>query len=143
LTDVRVYSVNPHMHLLGTHIRGTISRPVAPSGEPASECLANGLWNFDWQRTYIYNAGMADLPTIEVGDTLGVQCHWNNTLANPFEQRALADQGLGEPVDVGLGEGSSTDEMCLEIFGLSIPAPADPAATIPRVTPPSWSRLGS
>ena len=65
---------------------------------------------------------------IVVGDTVFVQCHWNNTLENPFEQRALADQGLGEPVDVGLGEGSSTDEMCLEIFGIAVDAPPPPAA---------------
>jgi len=131
------------MHLLGTHIRGTIARAAPTSGQPANECLANGLWNFDWQRTYIYDAPMDSLPTVAVGDTVSVQCHWNNTIENPFEQRALADQGLGEPVDVGLGEGSSTDEMCLEIFGLSIPAPAAPAAIVPRVMTPSWSRMGS
>ncbi|HEY1555707.1 MAG TPA: hypothetical protein VGF94_12805 [Kofleriaceae bacterium] len=142
-TDVRVYSVNPHMHLLGTHIRGTITRAAPPSGEPTSECLANGLWNFDWQRTYIYNAALDELPTIAAGDTVAVQCHWDNTLDNPFEQRALADQGLGQPVDVGLGEGGSTDEMCLEIFGLSMPAPANPAAVVPYVKAPSWTRLGS
>ncbi|HTR54507.1 MAG TPA: hypothetical protein VMJ10_27640 [Kofleriaceae bacterium] len=139
-TDIRVYSVNPHMHLLGTHIRGTIARAAPATGEPANECLANGLWNFDWQRTYIYDAPMDALPTIAVGDTVSVQCHWNNTFENPFEQRALADQGLGEPVDVGLGEGSSTDEMCLEIFGLSIPAPVTPTAVVPHATAPSWSR---
>lgn len=128
LTDVRVYSVNPHMHLLGTHIRGTLERSAPPAGEPATECLANGLWNFDWQRTYTYDTSLDQLPTVEPGDVLDIQCHWNNTLQNPFEQRALADAGLVAPVDVGLGEGQSTDEMCLEIFGLSIPAPAQPSA---------------
>ena len=126
LTDVRIVSVNPHMHLLGTHIAARLDRARSLLEQPASECLAYADWNFDWQRTYRYDAPSDRLPTLEVGDTLDLQCHWNNTLANPFEQRALADQGLVAPIDVGLGESQSTDEMCLEILGLSVPAP--PAA---------------
>ena len=140
-SDLRVYSVNPHMHLIGTHIRGTITRATPTVDQPANECLANGLWNFDWQRTYYYDAPLDQLPLVQTGDVVDVTCHWNNTLDNPFVQRALADQGLGAPVDVTLGEGSSTDEMCLEIFGLSVPAPAQPMAiTLPPAkllqTPP-------
>jgi hypothetical protein len=140
-SDLRVYSVNPHMHLIGTHIRGTITRIAPTATQPANECLANGLWNFDWQRTYYYNAPLDQLPQVQQGDVVDVTCHWDNTLDNPFVQRALADQGLGAPVDVTLGEGSSTDEMCLEIFGLSVPAPAQPMAiTLPPAqllqTPP-------
>ncbi len=136
LTDVRIYSVNPHMHLLGTHIAGQIQRAVPTSAQPANECLANGNWNFDWQRTYLYDTTLASLPTISVGDVIDVQCHWNNTLDNPFEQRALADAGLVAPVDVTLGEGQSTDEMCLEIFGLAIPAPPPATGrTIPTPAP--------
>jgi hypothetical protein len=130
ITDLRVYSVNPHMHLIGTHISGKIERAVPTPTQPSEECLANGLWNFDWQRTYYYNATLDELPTVAQGDVVDVQCRWDNTIDNPFEQRALADAGLGQPIDVGLGEGQSTDEMCLEIFGLSIPAPAAPAAMV-------------
>ena len=123
LSDVRVVSVNPHMHLLGTRIAAWIDRAMPAAGEPARECLAEADWNFDWQRTYRYDAPVDRLPTLAVGDTVDIQCHWNNTLANPFEQRALADQGLVAPIDVGLGNSQSTDEMCLEILGLSAPAP--------------------
>jgi hypothetical protein len=129
-TDLRVYSVNPHMHLLGTHIAGHIERIAPTATQPANECLANGAWNFDWQRTYYYDAVLDELPSVQPGDVVDIQCHWDNTLENPFVQRALADQGLGAPVDVTLGEGSSIDEMCLEIFGLSIPAPAQPSAIV-------------
>jgi hypothetical protein len=46
----------------------------------------------------------------------------------------LADSGLPPvPIDITLGE-QTTNEMCLEIFGLSIPAPAPPAKTQPRPT---------
>ena len=112
LTDVRLYSVNPHMHLIGTHISGSIQRIAPTATQPANECLANGGWNFDWQRTYTYDTTLDQLPLVQKGDVIDVQCHWNNTLDNPFEQRALTDAGLVAPVDVTLGEGNSTDEMC-------------------------------
>jgi hypothetical protein len=126
LTGVTLYSANPHMHLIGTHISGKIERPAPRGNDPQNECLANGNWNFDWQRTYIYNAPLDQLPSVQTGDIIDVQCHWNNTLQNPFVQRALADQGLNAPVDISLGEGGSTDEMCLEIFGIAVDAPPQP-----------------
>lgn len=129
LQEVQLYSVNPHMHMIGTHISATVERPAARGNDPQTECLANGKWNFDWQRTYIYDAALAELPTLRPGDVIDLRCTWNNTLENPFVQRALADAGLVAPIDVNLGE-SSLDEMCLEIFGFSIDAPAQPAARV-------------
>jgi len=104
LTDVRLYSVNPHMHMVGTHLSATIERPTARGTDPQNECLANGNWNFDWQRTYIYDAPLQELPSVAEGDVLDLRCTWNNTMANPFVQRALADAGLGAPIDINLGE---------------------------------------
>ncbi len=132
LTNVQLYSVNPHMHLVGTHINSTITRPAARGNDPQTECLANGEWNFDWQRTYLYDAPISGLPSIAAGDVIDVQCHWNNTIENPFVQRALKDANLGAPIDIALGEGNSTDEMCLEIFGISVDAP--PMATSRMLT---------
>ncbi len=131
LTDVRLFSANPHMHLIGTHISSTIERPAARGTDPQTECLANGGWNFDWQRTYQYDAPLDKLPSIQAGDVIDVKCTWNNTLDNPFVQRMLEDSGLSQPIDVTLGE-QTTNEMCLEIFGLSIPAPAEPQKSQPR-----------
>jgi hypothetical protein len=128
LTNVRLYSANPHMHLIGSHISGSIERPAARGGDPQKECLANGPWNFDWQRTYIYDAPLDQLPSVQQGDIIDIQCKWNNTIENPFVQRALNDQGLVAPVDISLGEGGSTDEMCLEIFGIAVDAPPQPTA---------------
>jgi hypothetical protein len=129
LQEVQLYSVNPHMHMIGTHISATVERPAARGNDPQTECLANGTWNFDWQRTYIYDAPLAELPTLRPGDIIDLRCTWDNTLENPFVQRALADAGLVAPIDVNLGE-SSLDEMCLEIFGFSIDAPAQPSARV-------------
>jgi hypothetical protein len=127
IQEVQLYSANPHMHMVGTHISATIERPAARGTDPQNECLANGEWNFDWQRTYIYDAPLAQLPTLRPGDVIDVRCSWDNTMANPFVQRLLHDEGLVAPIDLMLGEGS-TDEMCLEIFGFAIDAPAQPAA---------------
>ena len=127
LNNVQIYSANPHMHLIGTHINGTIFRPTARGNDPQAECLANGSWNFDWQQTYIYDTALSTMPSVQKDDIIDVKCRWNNSMSNPFEQRALMDAHLGAPIDVSLGEGNSTDEMCLEIFGVSTDAPPPPA----------------
>jgi hypothetical protein len=131
LTDVRIYSANPHMHLVGTHIAGKIQRAAARASDPQSECLANGGWNFDWQRTYIYDTSLDQLPSVQAGDVIDVTCHWNNTIDNPFVQRMLTDSQLPpSPVDISLGE-QTTNEMCLEIFGLAVTIPPQLAAGDP------------
>lgn len=130
LTNVAVYSVNAHMHLVGTHIAGKIERPTARGNDPQTECLANGGWNFDWQRTYIYDTSLDRLPTVQQGDVIDITCHWNNTIENPFVQRMLDDSHLPPtPVDITLGE-QTTNEMCLEIFGLAVDAPPQPTGLV-------------
>ncbi len=141
LTDVRLFSANPHMHLIGTKISATLERPAARGNDPKTECVANGGWNFDWQRTYQYDAPLDRLPSIAAGDVLDVKCEWNNTLENPFVQRMLRDSNLPlQPIDVTLGE-QTTNEMCLEIFGLSIPAPPPQANLQEVLTQPGLSAL--
>ena len=135
LTDVRVFSANPHMHLIGTRISATIERPAARGSDPKTECLANGGWNFDWQRTYQYDAPLDKLPTVQAGDVLDIKCEWDNSLDNPFVHRMMEDAGLSAPIDVTLGE-QTTNEMCLEIFGLSLPAPAEPAMAVQSIDLP-------
>jgi hypothetical protein len=134
LTDVKLFSANPHMHLIGTRISSTIERPAARGSDPQTECLANGGWNFDWQRTYTYDAPLDSLPTVAPGDVIDIKCDWNNTLDNPFVQRMLADAGLTMPIDLLLGE-QTTNEMCLEIFGIAIDAPPEPPGQKPTSIP--------
>src|SRR5688500_199235 len=112
--------------MAGSECSAKLWRPTARGTDPQNECLANGEWNFDWQRTYIYDTVLETLPTLRPGDVIDLRCKWNNTMDNPFVQRLLKDEGLVAPIDLGLGEGS-TDEMCLEIFGFAIDAPAQPA----------------
>ena len=115
----------PHMHYLGTGIDVTITRAAPTATQPADECLYSGGWNFDWQRSYLYDAAPAALPTVATGDVIDIACSYDNTLENDFVRLALDEAGLAAPIDVVLGE-QTLDEMCLGIFGVAVPLP--PAA---------------
>ena len=106
----------------GCTIDGTFSavgamRDRLLAGEPADECLVHSDWNFDWQRTYQYDAPIETLPTFGHGDTVELKCTYDNTMHNSFVQRALMEQGLVAPIDVVLGE-QTLDEMCLALVGV-------------------------
>jgi hypothetical protein len=121
-----VTAMFPHMHYVGTDMKVTIERESPPVDEPANECLVNmPRWDFDWQQTYFYDAAFEDLPTIGPGDKIKIECGYDNSLRNPGVIRMLEDEGLDNPVDVGLGE-ETTDEMCLIIMGVMLDIPAGP-----------------
>jgi hypothetical protein len=110
-----------HMHYIGRDLKLEIERAV-PRGEPARECLTEEpAWDFDWQRSYAYDAPLEALPTIAPGDRLTLRCTYDNSPSNPFVRRALADAGRRSPSDVVLGE-SSLDEMCLVLMQLLVKA---------------------
>ena len=142
--DVRLFSVTPHMHMIGTHLSAKIERPSARGDDPQTECLANGTWDFDWQRTYTYDASLDQLPSVANGDIIDIDCAWNNTADNANVQRMLEDNGRDEVFDVKLGE-QTVDEMCLEIFGVSVDAPLEPVSGMPAKIefPSSVSQLNS
>lgn len=120
----------PHMHYIGVGLKVRIERANPLAGEPASECLVNvDRWDFGWQRAYSYDEDIAYLPTVGDGDTITVDCTYDNTLDNPFVEQALEELGLTEPIDVVLGE-ESLDEMCLGIFGIAFENA--PGAALPR-----------
>jgi len=113
-------SVFPHMHYVGVDLQAKLKRNPAVTDEPAEECLIKvPRWNFEWQRTYLYDADLSELPTVGDGDELTIKCLYDNTLENPFVERALDEQGLDMPIEVRLGE-QTLDEMCLAAFGLLI-----------------------
>ena len=121
-TDQRfpLLSVFPHMHYVGVDLEVNIERATPLAGEPSEECLVKiPTWDFEWQRTYLYDAAIDELPTVGDGDTLTIRCRYDNTLANPYVERALAEQGLPAPIDVFLGE-QTLDEMCLAAFGIIV-----------------------
>lgn len=113
-------SVFPHMHFVGVDLEATIKRNPAVTAEPADECLIKvPRWNFEWQRTYLYDADLSQLPTVGMGDELTLKCLYDNTLENRFVERALDERGLDMPIEVRLGE-QTLDEMCIAAFGVLI-----------------------
>jgi hypothetical protein len=118
LGESRLWVLGTHMHYVGTDMRIAIKRGTAGT-EPAEECLLETpKWDFSWQRGYVYDTPIDQAPTVRGGDVLELRCAYDNSMQNPFVQRALTEQGLAAPRDVVLGE-ETLDEMCLGIFGIA------------------------
>lgn len=124
---LRVFLVSNHMHYTGTRMRVWVERASAPDA-----CVLDTPdWDFDWQQTYFYDASAGAGPVLESGDELHIECTYDNSMDNPALRAILREEGIEEPVDVSLGEGS-LDEMCLVTLG-GIPTgaalPERPTAT--------------
>jgi hypothetical protein len=111
----------PHMHYVGTEIHAKVIRATPDPGEPAEECLINiDRWDFTWQRNYQYDVPTTELPALALDDIVEVKCTYDNTLANPYVQLALEEQGLSAPIDIFMGE-QTLDEMCIVLVGAATP----------------------
>lgn len=101
-----VHSANLHMHTLGRAGSLWIDR-----ADGSRECMLDiGDWDFDWQLSY----GFVEPKVIEPGDSLGIECRWDNS-------GARSDHHEGDavpPHDVTWGDGTE-DEMCLGVFYVS------------------------
>lgn len=87
----KIWSAGLHMHTRGTKASARIER-----GGGEGECLLDiERWNFHWQGNY----ELARSTTVEPGDRLSLECHWDNPGAT----------------DMNWGEGT-LDEMCLALF---------------------------
>jgi hypothetical protein len=95
-----IHAAGLHMHTLGTSISMRVNR-----GGGGETCLVDIRdWNFHWQGGY----ALREPVTVNPGDELYIECHWDNTAAN----QQVVDGVPLEPRDVHWGEGT-TDEMCL------------------------------
>ncbi len=74
-------------------------------------------WDLDWQRQYMYDLEPGALPVLGPGDTVTVDCEFDNTVSNVRLRELLLESGLSEPVDMELGSGH-LDEMCVGVLGL-------------------------
>ena len=121
LPELRVWMVGAHMHYLGVNAQVALIRPDAEDPRDQQECLLSApRYQFEWQRTYAYDAPTDALPIARGGDTLLIRCEYDNSLDNPALAEVLAERGLDAPVDVELGDGT-LDEMCLGVFGVIYP----------------------
>jgi hypothetical protein len=91
-----IYAAALHQHLRGTHSRVEIQRAAG-----AHECVLDiPRWNFHWQGAY----GLTNAKRVERGDSLSIECHWDNSATNQPDGLAPRELNWGERTD---------DEMCL------------------------------
>ena len=119
LPPVEVFTMGTHMHYVGVDMKIWIER----AGEEIC-WIQTPQWDFNWQRLYDVDAPLGSLPTVQGGDVIHLRCTYDNTLANENLLEALADQGLSEPIPVGVGE-QSLEEMCAMLFGVATNLPVE------------------
>lgn len=118
MPELFVYGAGTHMHYVGKDMVVQLEHNNPNSKETGTECLVETPdWNFAWQRAYLYDDDIQNLPRFLPGDKLKMRCTYDNTTNNPYVVRALQDQNLPSPIDVSLGE-STLDEMCLGVLPL-------------------------
>ncbi|MEL6345529.1 MAG: hypothetical protein AAFV53_20640 [Myxococcota bacterium] len=114
IPEASVWLVLNHMHYIGAGMKVWVEHA---DGSEDSCLLNTPRWDFNWQQGFYYDAAAGAAPTLKGGDTLWLECSYDNTLDNPGVRRALSENGLEDPQDVTIGE-SSLDEMCMVGLGV-------------------------
>jgi copper type II ascorbate-dependent monooxygenase-like protein len=117
VSSLHFVGIAGHQHYVGTEVEITIARKnPQEAAAPASECLLSiPKWDFNWQRAYLYDTPLDQLPSAMPGDVVQIKCTYDNTMGNPKLVSSLAQRNLSSPQDVKLGE-TTLDEMCLGAF---------------------------
>jgi peroxiredoxin len=102
--DVTLYSVIPHMHLLGREMKLTATLP----GGTVRPLVWVKDWDFNWQETYVFKEPIR-LPK---GSRVDLVAYYDNSSGNPNNPN-------NPPKQVTWGE-ETTDEMCVAIFGFTV-----------------------
>lgn len=109
-------SVGAHMHWAGVDMKIEIERKNPTEGQPAKECLlGTPKYDFNWQRSYVYDGPQDKLPGFGAGDKVRFTCTYDNTKNNKNVSKALAESQQAAPSDIRLGE-QTMDEMCLGVI---------------------------
>lgn len=119
LPSISIYGAGTHMHRAGTDMK----IEVVHEADGDRECLLQTpRWDFDWQRLYTYEGSLGALPDLRSGDAVELRCTYDNSVQNPALMSQLAEQGLSQPIPIGLGE-STLDEMCVAMLPVIYPNP--------------------
>ncbi len=112
------FVVANHMHFVGKSARLWVEHASPQGDEPAEECLLNTpVWDFSWQQFYNLDFDSDQVPHFRQGDTVWLECTFDNTTNNEDLVDQLHIAGLAAPIDVSLGSGA-TDEMCAAMVGV-------------------------
>lgn len=116
IPELGVYAIGAHMHWAGVDMKIEVERRTAAEGKPTKECLlGTPKYDFNWQRTYAYDAPLDKLPTVGPGDKVRFTCTYDNTTENRHVQRAMNEMRMSSPPEIKLGE-TTLDEMCLGVL---------------------------
>ncbi len=99
--DCTLYTVMPHMHLLGKKIKVTIT---PPGGRPRT-LVAIDDWDYNWQETYQLKQPIQ----VKAGTRFDVEAVYDNSKDNP-------NNPFNPPRAVWFGE-QTTNEMCFVFLG--------------------------
>ena len=99
--DCTVYSIMPHMHLIGRSIKVTMK---PPDGDTKT-LLAIKEWDYNWQETYFLKEPLK----VKQGTVFTVEAVYDNSAKNPNNPN-------NPPRVVTFGE-QTTNEMCFIFFG--------------------------
>jgi peroxiredoxin len=125
--ECKLYSVMPHMHMLGREVKVTLT----PPGGPRTTLVAIKDWDYNWQETYFFKEPIALKP----GTRLEVEALYDNSSKNP-------NNPSDPPRWVKFGE-QTTDEMCYIFVGATSDTPGrikvlqDSKRDRPKAEPPS------
>lgn len=99
--DLTLYSIVPHMHLLGKSIKVTV---IDPQGKQTT-LLGIKEWDYNWQEMYFFKTPVL----VKGGSKLEVEAIYDNSSKNPNNPN-------NPPKIVTFGE-ETTDEMCFVFLG--------------------------
>ena len=118
--DCTMYSVMPHMHLLGKSV--TVS--MTPPGGTRTTLVGIDAWDYNWQETYWFKEPLK----LKAGTRLEIEAIFDNSSKNPNNPN-------NPPAGVFFGE-QTTNEMLFGFFGITTEgnkrvrlAPKPPEAT--------------
>jgi peroxiredoxin/mono/diheme cytochrome c family protein len=101
--DVTLYSVMPHMHMLGRKVKVTMT---PPDGKPQTLIRIDD-WEYNWQETYWLKTPLK----VKSGTRFDVEAFYDNSDKNP-------NNPFNPPRTIRFGE-ETTNEMCFVFFGMT------------------------
>ena len=99
--DCELFTITPHMHLLGKSIKVTMTTP----DNKTQTVIDIEDWDYNWQETYLFETPLK----VKKGTRFDSVAIYDNSSSNPHNPNH-------PPRDVTLGE-QTTDEMCFVFFG--------------------------
>ncbi len=105
--DCKLVTIMPHMHLLGKHIKMTMT----PPGGRTVPLVDIDEWDYNWQETYYFKNPVA----VKAGTRFTVEGVFDNSAGNP-------NNPSSPPRRVYLGE-ETTNEMCFGFLGVTMDRP--------------------